>query len=247
MKISSEYNIKTMLKSRMKCLSDNQGNAIYLFGPVEMPIKLENEYHTFKWYTWLKDESLPNTSDSLLEKLPYMDLAKLQQSSILVYGDLERAQQAAVRIHSICHTGDIFGSQRCDCGSQLKLALQTITRYGAGALVYVSDHEGRGIGLFSKAMTYALQEEGMDTAEANRALGFKDDQRDYNDAALVLKYFCKSPITLLTNNPEKMDFLYNYGIKIEKVESVLGEISIYNRSYLETKVKVFNHSISLQE
>ncbi|WP_202081397.1 GTP cyclohydrolase II [Caldalkalibacillus salinus] len=247
MKITYEQQIKDTLASRLSLLYDDDGHPLYLFGPVNLPVKLKGEDHTLKWYTWLKEDNMTEDPKELIEELPQKNLAQLQQSSVLVYGDFAHAEEAAVRVHSICHTGDIFGSQRCDCGSQLQSALQKIIIYGAGALIYVADHEGRGIGLFSKAMTYALQEEGLDTAEANVALGYAPDQRDYGDVALVLKHLRQRPITLLTNNPDKKAYLRQGQVDVKRVESAVGEVSVYNQKYLETKIETFNHTISRRE
>ena len=115
-------------------------------------------------------------------------------------------------MHSICHTGDIFGSQRCDCGYQLHESMKMIVEHGCGAIFYLADHEGRGIGLFSKSLAYLLQEEGYDTVEANHALGFEDDTRSYDDAIKVLEVLRQKPVTLITNNPKKLAALKEHGL-----------------------------------
>ena len=115
-------------------------------------------------------------------------------------------------MHSICHTGDIFGSQRCDCGYQLHESMKMVVDHGCGAIFYLADHEGRGIGLFSKSLAYLLQEAGYDTVEANHELGFEDDTRSYEEAIAVLSELREKPVTLITNNPKKLQALKNHGL-----------------------------------
>jgi GTP cyclohydrolase II len=169
------------------------------------------------------------------------NLAEMQQSSVLVYGDFQNSNDALIRMHSICHTGDIFGSKRCDCGFQLKQAMKMIAAHGSGALFYLANHEGRGIGLFSKAMAYVLQEEGLDTVEANLELGFVDDARNYDDAIKVLKTLRSNPVTLITNNPRKLEALEKSGANLLGRVQLWGDISEYNKKYLETKVVRSGH------
>src|SRR5690606_34453309 len=144
------------------------------------------------------------TKEQVVESVPSMHLAFGQQSSVLIYGDFANQDDALIRMHSICHTGDIFGSQRCDCGYQLHESMKMIVEHGCGAIFYLADHEGRGIGLFSKSLAYLLQEEAFDTVEANHALGFEDDVRSYDDAIRVLQVLRAKPVTLITNNPKKL-------------------------------------------
>ncbi|UFJ43133.1 GTP cyclohydrolase II [Brevibacillus humidisoli] len=241
---SSLYNV---LLSRWQVIKDGDGEIVYLFGPNQMPIKIDDQTHVFQWFTWLKAENLPENIEEFLDALPEQDLSRLQYSSLLTYGDFSGAEEAKIRLHSICHTGDIFGSQRCDCGSQFREALKRIVAFGAGGLFYLADHEGRGIGLFSKALTYALQEEGLDTAEANKALGLAIDQRSYHEAVLVLKWLRNKPIILLSNNPDKVQFLSDGGVFVSGVEPLMGEVSEYNHFYLATKADVFLRDIKLPE
>ena len=144
-------------------------------------------------------------------------------------------------MHSICHTGDIFGSKRCDCGFQLKQSMQMIVNNGAGALFYLANHEGRGIGLFSKAMAYILQENGSDTVEANEKLGFVDDSRNYGDAIEVLKVLRSKPVTLITNNPKKVKALKDAGLAVAGRTPLWGDVSEYNEKYLHTKINRSGH------
>src|SRR5690606_19690038 len=150
-----------------------------------------------------------------IAQLSSANLAEFQQSSVLVYGDFEHADRALIRLHSICHTGDIFGSKRCDCGFQLKQSMRLIVKHGHGALFYLANHEGRGIGLFNKALAYILQENGYDTVDANLQLGFADDSRNYEDAIQVLQSLRTKPVTLITNNPRKLAALRKANLDIE--------------------------------
>lgn len=237
--------LKSALLSRLQSTTNTNGERVFLCGPVQLPIKVGNDTVLFQWYAWLKHPGLPENPEDLLRVLPKLPLGQLQQSSVLTYGDFRAADVAKVRIHSICHTGDVFGSQRCDCGSQLSLAFEQIVEQGAGAVVYVADHEGRGIGLFSKAMTYVMQENGLDTAEANLRLGHPLDSRSYADVAAVLRMLRTEPIVLLSNNPLKFEKLQAHGIAIGGVESLFGTVSEHNRSYLQTKKLQFLHSLGL--
>jgi GTP cyclohydrolase II len=173
-----------------------------LVGPIRLPVNLYGETVIFQWYCWLNSKEEKEDFQEIINNLSSANLAEYQQSSVLVYGDFELNDEALIRMHSICHTGDIFGSKRCDCGYQLKQSMQMIVDHGTGALFYLANHEGRGIGLFSKAMAYILQENGYDTVEANEKLGFVDDSRNYSDAIQVLKSLRSKSVTLMTNNPK---------------------------------------------
>lgn len=213
---------------------------ICLVGPVTLPVQLDDQVVTFKWYTWLKVEDEMGTEE-VLDSLSKTNLAAMQQSSVLVYGDFDTETEALIRMHSICHTGDIFGSKRCDCGFQLRESMRMIVSNGCGALFYLANHEGRGIGLFSKSLAYILQQEGLDTVEANLALGFKDDSRNYEDAIRVLTDLRAKPVTLITNNPKKLAALQEYGLLSDTHIPLWGDISEYNKKYLETKVEKSGH------
>ena len=152
----------------------------------------------------------------------------------LVYGDVRKAGAPLVRVHSACLTGDIFGSLRCDCGPQLENALAQITAAGAGIVLYL-DQEGRGIGLINKLRAYELQERGMDTIEANLALGFPADDRDFRVAAEMLEDLGVSGIRLLTNNPDKVKTLVRAGVRIDARVPLEVRPNAHNRFYLETK------------
>jgi GTP cyclohydrolase II len=233
--------VKDLLKNKMSILPRGEEKSLCVVGPVRLPVQLDDQVVQFKWYTWLPLEDERMDKEAVLESLSTMNLAALQQSSVLVYGDFEKVEQALVRMHSICHTGDIFGSKRCDCGYQLRQSMRMIVEHGSGALFYLADHEGRGIGLFSKTFAYLLQQEGYDTVEANHALGFKDDIRNYDEAISVLNMLRDKPVTLITNNPRKLAALKASGLSADHHLSLWGDVSEYNQHYLETKIEKAGH------
>ncbi|AQQ51885.1 GTP cyclohydrolase II [Planococcus lenghuensis] len=238
--ISLQPEALAVLKEKIRLIPTDEG-ATYLVGPVRLPVNLYGNTVEFQWYCWLNRCEVTEDYESIISQLSSANLAEYQQSSVLVYGDFKEAEDALIRMHSICHTGDIFGSKRCDCGYQLKESMQQIADYGAGALFYLANHEGRGIGLFSKAMAYVLQEEGYDTVEANEELGFADDARNYDDAIRVLKTLRTKPITLLTNNPRKLQALEQAGLENIRRVSLWGDISEHNERYLQTKINRSGH------
>jgi GTP cyclohydrolase II len=233
--------IKRILMNKMTLIQNPGLHNLVLVGPVKLPIQMGDRVEEFKWYTWLESKDPEATPESVLDSLKTMNLADLQQSSVLVYGDFEHSPEALVRMHSICHTGDIFGSKRCDCGYQLRQSLRMIAEHGSGALFYLAHHEGRGIGLFSKSLAYLLQQEGLDTVEANEALGFEDDSRSYEQPIRVLETLRSRPVTLITNNPRKLASLKKSGLAAEDHLPLWGDISDYNRFYLATKVAKSGH------
>lgn len=167
-----------------------------------------------------------------------------QQPVVLLMGQPERLAAPLVRIHSSCFTGDLLSSLRCDCGEQLHMAMDMISREGAGVLVYLPQ-EGRGIGLTEKIKAYALQEQGLDTVEANVALGHKADMRDYGIGLQILKDLGLRKVRLLTNNPKKTDAFIYGGFDIEVVDQVpiLPPVNEYNAFYLATKRDKLGHQL----
>ena len=165
-----------------------------------------------------------------------------QQPVVLVKGEPDKVEAPLVRLHSSCFTGDLLDSLRCDCGSQLSMALETIDKAGAGALVYLPQ-EGRGIGLVEKIKAYELQEKGMDTIEANHALGFKADMRDYGVGIQILKDLGLTKIRLLTNNPKKTDAFIYGGFDLTVVDQVpiIPPSNPHNVQYLATKRDKMGH------
>lgn len=148
-----------------------------------------------------------------------------------------------VRMHSCCLTGDVFHSLKCDCNQQLHSALTMINEYGKGALVYILDHEGRGIGLVNKLKAYELQEKGQDTIEANISLGFKSDLRNYGTGAQILYDLGYKKIKLITNNPTKIIALKGYGIEIEERVQIATDVNKFNERYIMTKKEKMHHLI----
>lgn len=240
MKQSLDSKVLSVLEDKIQLIKTEKG-AIYLVGPIKLPVNLYGETVEFKWYCWLNCNEVTEDFERIIDKLSSSNLAEFQQSSVLVYGDFEYGEDAIIRMHSICHTGDIFGSKRCDCGYQLKQSMKMIQEHGTGALFYLANHEGRGIGLFSKAMAYVLQENGYDTVEANEGLGFVDDSRNYGDAIQVLKAIRQKPVTLMTNNPKKLNALKEAGLEVSGRQPLWGDISEYNEKYLQTKIKKSGH------
>ena len=164
----------------------------------------------------------------------------------LTLGEMEGPDPVLVRVHSECLTGDAFSSLRCDCGPQLHAALNAISDRGWGCLLYLRQ-EGRGIGLHAKIQAYRLQDQGADTLDANLMLGLPGDSRDYKIAASMLESLKIERVSLLTNNPDKIGQLKEYGIEVfERVPLVVG-VGDSNRSYLETKVGRMGHSIEKDE
>jgi GTP cyclohydrolase II len=162
----------------------------------------------------------------------------------IVIGSPAEHQPALCRIHSECFTGDLLGSLRCDCGSQLQEALRLIGEDGHGVLLYLAD-EGRGIGLINKLRAYQLQDDGHDTLDANRQLGFEADERSFQHAAVMLRHLRIQRVRLLTNNPAKVDRLTEGGIEVaERVPHAIAA-NRHNQAYLETKAKRAGHHISL--
>jgi 3,4-dihydroxy 2-butanone 4-phosphate synthase/GTP cyclohydrolase II len=163
------------------------------------------------------------------------------EHAILALGDLHSGNLLS-RIHSECLTGDVFGSLRCDCGPQLMQAVSEIEARGSGLIIYLRDHEGRGIGLGEKIRAYALQDHGQNTLEANISLGHGVDERSYGDAIEIIKALGISEIELLTNNPEKLAAFVGSGI-IHKGRTLQVKANTFNKEYLKTKRDLFNHTL----
>lgn len=173
----------------------------------------------------------------------YQNDVDAREHVALVHGDVEGRKDVLVRMHSKCLTGDVFGSQRCDCGFQLHTAMQKIVAEGRGAIVYL-DQEGRGIGLLNKLRAYALQDTGSDTVQANQKLGFAPDLRNYGIGAQILRDLGLSSIRVLTNNPRKLVGLEGYGLEIVDRVPLLADATDDNRDYLGAKRDKLGHLLT---
>jgi GTP cyclohydrolase II len=218
--------------------------AISVLGPIPLPLERHGGHYDVDWYAAVRHTELSKVQD-LADRLRSSDhqasfaflASSMAVNSVLLMGDPASWENPLVRVHSSCMTGDVFGSQRCECGPQFVAALERIaTDPAGGMIVYMSGHEGRGIGLWAKAATYVLQDAGEDTYQANRSLGLPDDSRDFSDAASLIKYFHGDrPFRLLTNNPKKVEDLAAHGLDaITRVKHVTG-VADSNRAYLSAK------------
>jgi 3,4-dihydroxy 2-butanone 4-phosphate synthase/GTP cyclohydrolase II len=180
------------------------------------------------------------------ELIAYKQINTGEKHLALIKGQWDENEPVMVRVHSSCVTGDIFGSCRCDCGSQLQTAMKMVENEGKGVVLYMNQ-EGRGIGLINKLKAYKLQEEGLDTVEANIKLGFDMDQRDYGVGAQILHDLGIKKIKLLTNNPKKRVGLMGYGLEIVDNISIEVVPNRHNKKYLETKRDKMGHTILKNE
>ncbi|MEY8302850.1 bifunctional 3,4-dihydroxy-2-butanone-4-phosphate synthase/GTP cyclohydrolase II [Anaerosalibacter bizertensis] len=174
----------------------------------------------------------------------YEDLLNGKQHVALIKGDVTDGEPTLVRVHSECLTGDVFCSSRCDCGDQLHLAMDKINKEGKGVILYMRQ-EGRGIGLLNKIKAYSLQDNGMDTVEANLALGYEDDMRDYGIGAQILSHIGLKKIRLMTNNPRKISGLSGYDLEIVERVPIEIEATEEDYKYLKTKKEKLGHIISV--
>jgi 3,4-dihydroxy 2-butanone 4-phosphate synthase/GTP cyclohydrolase II len=178
--------------------------------------------------------------------IAYRSKVDPDQHVALVKGDITGEEPVLVRVHSECLTGDVFGSLRCDCGGQIALAMEKIAAEGRGVFLYMRQ-EGRGIGFHNKLRAYALQDQGLDTVEANLALGFDADLRDYGIGAQILADLGLHKIRLLTNNPKKVIGLESYGLHIVEIVDLQTPPTPYNLEYLKTKQKKLGHMLNVDE
>jgi 3,4-dihydroxy 2-butanone 4-phosphate synthase/GTP cyclohydrolase II len=189
------------------------------------------------------EEVFPTIHGGMYKAIVYRNEVDASEHIALVKGDISNPDSVLVRLHSECLTGDVFGSERCDCGDQIRQSLKLIDQAGKGVLVYMHQ-EGRGIGLTNKIRAYALQDQGLDTVEANLELGFKEDLRDYGIAAQIVRDLGVKSVCLLTNNPRKISGIEEYGVTVS--ERVPLEVSPRdtNIRYLRTKQKKLGHLLS---
>lgn len=189
------------------------------------------------------EEEFPTLHGGKYKAIVYRNLVDGAEHMALVKGDLSKVSRVLVRLHSECLTGDVFGSERCDCGDQIRQSLRQIDEQGCGVLVYMHQ-EGRGIGLTNKIKAYALQDQGRDTVEANLELGFKEDLRDYGIGAQILRDLQVDNVALLTNNPRKIAGLENYGVKVVERVPLESQPLTTNIHYLRTKQSKLGHLLS---
>ena len=195
------------------------------------------------WYPFVRRTELSavldaarDVDDGGTEAFRHLLHSSMSVNSVFALPGLRDSTSPLVRIHSCCLTGDVFGSRRCDCGPQLDAAFEQIKAAGAGAVIYMSGHEGRGIGLWAKAVTYLLQDAGHNTYQANVALGLPEDSRDFGDAAIVLRYLLQGrPLRLLSNNPDKRAQLEQHGQAIADVVPLIAGVCEHNRRYMRAK------------
>ena len=201
----------------------------------------------------LKQESLVEKGEEVdmptahghFRLIPFRQKSNGLEHIALIKGEWKEDEPILVRVHSSCMTGDIFGSQRCDCGAQLHQAMELIDKAGKGVIVYLNQ-EGRGIGLMNKMRAYKLQEEGMDTVDANLCLGFKADERDYGVGAEILRQIGVHKMRLITNNPVKRIGLESYGLTITENVGIEIEPNNYNSRYLHTKAERMGHTLHFE-
>ena len=213
--------------------TQNGDSTLEMVGPVPLPMDVEGREVTGRWYVAAPSSADQRTAD------------RSEHLSVVAFGDPAwPSGTPLVRIHSTCFTGDVLGSRRCDCGPQLQLALREITESPAGGMVvYMAGHEGRGIGLWSKAAAYLLQDEGLDTYEANRRLGFSDDERDFRHAAALIQHLIgERPFRLLTNNPDKVNQMRAFGLRHVAQQVHVAGVGSRNLHYLSAKRR-HGHSI----
>jgi 3,4-dihydroxy 2-butanone 4-phosphate synthase/GTP cyclohydrolase II len=186
------------------------------------------------------------TAGGLFQAVAYEEVLTGKHHVALVKGEVDGAEDVLVRVHSECLTGDVFHSQRCDCGEQLEWALRRIEEEGLGVLLYLAQ-EGRGIGLLNKLRAYELQEQGLDTVEANLRLGFSADAREYGIGSQILADLGLTTIRVLTNNPKKISGISGFGLSVVSQEPIDIEPNPENREYLESKRDKMGHTIELPD
>ena len=223
--------------------SDDESAFISILGPVPIPRLIGDEEVMLEWYPFVRRTELSAVLNAAHDveqggRDALMDLLQSSMSvnSVFALPGFRAAELPLVRLHSCCLTGDVFGSRRCDCGPQLDAAFEQICQAGAGGVVYMSGHEGRGIGLWAKAVTYLLQDRGQNTYQANRALGLPEDSRDFGDAAVILKYLLAGQaLRLLSNNPDKRAQLEANGQVVANTESLIAGLCEHNLRYIRAK------------
>lgn len=218
---------------------------ISVLGPIPLPRVIGGRELLVSWYPFVRRVELTGvlecgsqveSSAGGPEAFRALLQANMSVNSVLALPGFLEAAEPLVRVHSCCLTGDVFGSLRCECGPQLERAFELLSHEDGGAVIYMSGHEGRGIGLWAKAITYLLQDDGQDTYQANVSLGLPEDSRDFSDAAVVLRHLLGGrPIRLLTNNPLKQEHLVLAGQPVSAVIPHLAGVGEHNRRYMRAK------------
>lgn len=226
-------------------LENGKTPFISILGPIPIPRLIGDKEVVLDWYPFVRRLELSRVLDSAQkvkdagsEAFRELIQANMSVNSVLAVPGFLEKENPLVRIHSCCLTGEVFGSMRCDCGPQLETAFERISEDKGGAVIYISSHEGRGIGLWAKAVTYLLQDRGQDTYQANVSLGLPEDSRDFTDAAVALRYFLKGkPVRLFSNNPIKKDQLEAAGQPVSTMVPLVAGLSEHNKRYLDSKRK----------
>ena len=188
---------------------------------------------------------LPLKKNSDVEIIIFDDLTLKNTHYALVFNRDKKAKYPTVRIHSSCLTGDLMGSQKCDCGYQLETAIDYMSKSKKMNILIYLNQEGRGLGIHNKIISYNIQEKGWDTYQADNILGFSGDERDYKSAVEILKFFKVNKLNLITNNPEKMNYLKSHKITVNKMIKFKPGINPHNKKYLETKKIIGKHLLNL--
>lgn len=229
-----------------KVNGDTEATAPFLtlLGPIPLPVIVGDDEVLLSWYAFVRRVELGNVlsvagqaQQGNGEAFRQLLQSSMSVSSALIFPNFGAAAEPLVRIHSCCMTGDVFGSQRCECGPQLQGAYEQIhAEDDAGAVIYLSSHEGRGIGLWAKAITYLLQDDGQDTYQANVSLGLPEDSRDFTDAGVVLAYLLEGrPMRLLSNNLLKREHVESVGVRVSEIVPLVAGVCAHNQRYLRSK------------
>ncbi len=201
-------------------------------------LKIKSEETTF--LPTLSSAQLPIGGHQNISLTVFRELTDLTEHYAIVFGEPKDSQPVLTRVHSACFTGDLLGSEKCDCGEQFSVSMSIMKNEGNGILLYLNQ-EGRGIGLANKMRAYHLQSIGFDTVDANHRLGFEDDERDLEIAAKILKTLGVHDVKLMTNNPKKIELLTSQGIKVKERVPLIASINPNNKDYLRTKAKKSGH------
>ena len=188
---------------------------------------------------------LPLKKNKDVQIVLFDDLILKNTHYALIFNQSKQTSNPIVRIHSSCLTGDLMGSQKCDCGYQLESAINLMSKSKEKSILIYLNQEGRGLGIHNKIISYNIQENGWDTYQADNILGFSGDERNYKAAVKILKFFKIKKLKLITNNPEKIEYLKNNKINVEKIIKIKPRINKYNKKYLFTKKLIGNHLLNL--